>query len=459
MSGYFGEGLILTFCMYPFIFIMFGLLKMESAPKKGLYFGVKLTGEQVKAPEVEAIVKKYNKQMIWNLVILLLLPIPMLFVPWFSIFFVLWEIWFMYSLVAFFVPFWCANVKLKRLKEEKGWKEEAEATIYVELKEAGRVRKVKWYHFLPQCLMGVVCFLAAFNLCITEKKALVGAMLGSFAALTFLFWMAAVWMDGLKTQVISNNSDINLNYNRAKKNLWKNFWIICSWIHVVYMGVLAFAWKEEQGIDITFWTATIIYTIGTFLMLVWLIAKKASLDKKYEEHMNLIEDDNEDNWLGGMIYYNPKDKHTMVEKRFGVGNTVNMARPSAKIMAGILLILFLQMPVVGIWCVLLEFTPIQLRVENNQLIASQMKEEIVIPLFSIKDVEVLTELPAMSRNHGTSMEELKKGSYMVKEDKTNCQVFLNPQNGKFLRIETSIETYYLSGFDDEETIAVFESIK
>ena len=77
----------------------------------------------------------------------------------------------------------------------------------------------------------------------------------------------------------------------------------------------------------------------------------------------------------------------------------------------------------------------------------------------IKEVELLTELPKMSRNHGTSMEEIRKGSYRIKEEGKSCEVFLNPQNTVFIRIETSLETYFISGFDDEETKEVYEMIK
>ena len=43
-------------------------------------------------------------------------------------------------------------------------------------------------------------------------------------------------------------------------------------------------------------------------------------------------------WKLGCIYFNPDDPSLMVEKRFGVGWTMNMARPAAwMILAGILL--------------------------------------------------------------------------------------------------------------------------
>ena len=71
-------GSIITICMYPFVMIMYGMLKGEASPKKGRYFGVTLNKEQAKAPEVAEITKRYNKQMNRIFLWLMVLPIPAL---------------------------------------------------------------------------------------------------------------------------------------------------------------------------------------------------------------------------------------------------------------------------------------------------------------------------------------------------------------------------------------------
>ena len=114
-------GSIITICMYPFVLIMYAMLKSEATPKKGMYYGVTLTKEQAKAPEIEEISKRYNKQMNRSLLWLIVLPIPMLLIPWFSIWFVFWDLWFLYSLVGFSIPFFVANKGMKELKQENGW--------------------------------------------------------------------------------------------------------------------------------------------------------------------------------------------------------------------------------------------------------------------------------------------------------------------------------------------------
>lgn len=35
-------------------------------------------------------------------------------------------------------------------------------------------------------------------------------------------------------------------------------------------------------------------------------------------------------------------------------------------------------------------------------------------------------------------------------------MFANPENGRFLYIRTEDKTYFIGGFDDEETIAIYE---
>ncbi len=451
-------GLILVICLYPFVFLMYFLLKNDGLSKKNGRFGVSLKKEQQKAPEVEQIVAEYSKQMRRILVILLVVPLPLIFIPWFSIMTSLWMIWMLATCFVFFVPYGIANEKLKALKLEKGWKEKQEQPVYVEMKGAGSLRCVKWYQFLPQCVIGAICLGIAIVNYQSTGHTMLPILVGSFAVVPFLFWGAAVWMDTQKTQIISMDSDVNVNYGRAKKNLWKNLWVACSWVSVVYAISLFWSLDADGRLTIVFWVGFLLYTLLTVLLLWGLLKKKNALDERYCDKMDMALVDDDDNWIWGMIYYNPKDRHSMVEKRVGAGTTMNMATPAGKafgmIMGGSLLFL----PVLCIYLIFLEFTPIQLSIKDNQLVAAQMREEYVIWLHSIDEVELLTELPKMSRNHGTNIAGLKKGSYRISGEGSS-EVFLNPQNSVFLKIEALGDTYYFSGCDDEETLTVYEELK
>lgn len=450
-----GTGLMITVCVYPFLFIMYFLVKNEGGVQKSGCFGVTLTKENMKEPEAVKIIKEYNKQMRWTFIVLLLVPLPMLFVPWFSIYLTFWMLWLVGGIFAFFIPFGRANTKLKQLKLEKGWKKGCEEKqTLVEMKSAGKVRRVKWYQFAAPCVISSALFVWALIRFHGEKLEALSAAVGSLAFVTILFYIMAVWMDRQKTQVISKDSEVNLNYTRAKKNLWKNLWMAYAWVNTAYTACMLFSMGADFALSGLFFWGTAAYILITIALLFGMMKKRRNLDKAYGDKMDIVLTDDDDKWLWGMIYYNPRDKHAMVEKRVGIGTTINMATKAGKgtvIFCGLML---LSLPLVCIWCILLEFTPIQLSVTNGWLTASQIKEDYSVPVSVMEDITLLEELPKWSKVSGTGMQNLQKGTFRIAEA-GRVRVFLNPENKVFIRFTAAGETYYMSGFDDGETIAVF----
>lgn len=449
--------IILLVCVYPFVLFMYVLLKNQLTPRKGLWYGVSLTKEQADTPEVEQVTKKYNKEMRNNLILLLLVPIPAVFIPWFSVFMIFWTVWLFAGVVAFFIPFAKANGTLKELKRKKGWKKAEEGRRIVEIKSAGEVRRVKWYHFLLQSILSVAAFVWALVRFHGDKMAALSITIGSFAFITLFFWVAAIWMDKQRTQVISVNSEVNLNYARAKKNLWKNMWVICSWINTVYTVALLWMLDAEMRLMGFFIGSTIVYTVAVLAALFWVLKKKKKLDATYKDKMDMVLPDDDDNWIWGMVYYNPNDKRSSVESRTGFGITTNMAKPVGKVLMGLLAVVILQMVLVCAWVVLLEFTPISLVIDGKELVASQIDGDYSIPVSIVEDVTLLEELPDWNKVNGTGMETLQKGTFRIPEV-GRCEVFLNPQNTVFIRFEAAGTTYYMSGYDDAETLKVYEAL-
>ena len=62
----------------------------------------------------------------------------------------------------------------------------------------------------------------------------------------------------------------------------------------------------------------------------------------------------------------------------------------------------------------------------------------------------------MSKHSGVGMETVCEGDFYVKDDKEDCEVFLDPRNDLCIRVETSMEVYYLGGFNDVQTKEVYE---
>lgn len=148
--------------------------------------------------------------------------------------------------------------------------------------------------------------------------------------------------------------------------------------------------------------------------------KQQRLARKYAKKMDLIYEDDERHWICGMFYYNPGDKHTMINKRVGVGTTLNMATPAGMALTGFSAVALLSIPVRCIWIILLEFTPISLFAEQDRLIARQLKNDYVI------ETDAITEITL--------------------------------ENEYYLRIVADDTIYYLGGRDDDQTQTVYEAL-
>lgn len=447
------ENVFLLICVYPFVLLMYFLLKNEATPQKGLYYGVTLNKEQAKELEVGQITKIYNKQMRRYLWILLLAPVPMLFIPWFSIYFLFWMVWLVLGIFAFFIPFARANTRLKQLKAEKGWKQNTEQLV--EIKSAGNVRKVKFTSFAAPCIISAGIFVWAIVKAYGERLVVLGITVGSVGLVTLLFYMAAVWMDKQPVKVVSMDSEVNINYARAGKKLWKDFWVMCAWVNTAYTFCMLFMFDKNDRLSAVFIWSTVLYLLVTMGLVIRVMQKKKKLDAAYQDKMDAQGSDDDDYWLWGVIYYNPKNKHSLVEKRVGVGTSTNMATPVGKGIAAFCCLLMLSLPAVCIWLILLEFMPIGLTVTDDRLIAAQIREDYSIPVSIIEDVALLEELPKWSKVSGTGMEELQKGTFRIAEV-GRCEVFLNPENDLFIRFEAANTTYYMSGCDDAQTLEIYE---
>ena len=69
--------------------------------------------------------------------------------------------------------------------------------------------------------------------------------------------------------------------------------------------------------------------IGTVILAIKVGRKDSDLDVEIidEDSSEVINADDDQYWKGGLIYFNPNDPSIFVEKRFGVGWTLNLARP------------------------------------------------------------------------------------------------------------------------------------
>lgn len=404
--------IIMFFTMYPVLLVLYFCFRGQYQYADGCLFAVNMKPEWIKEPEVAAIVEKFRREMKQYFIFLLIVPLSSFLTKYISIQLTIWMMWILLAIVLLCLPLVHANNGLKRWKTEHCLYETEKTEHRIELKAVGKVRRV---NFLPFFLPNLVALLLA--LVPVWAKSFDPALektieLSSVGWLTIVMWLCgvaltavAVWMDRQPTAVINNDSDVNLNYTRARKNIWKNFWLIVLWLNTAFAAVILAA---------------------SFLA---------------------------DN-MGWMILTG-----SMVPKKVGMGTTMNLATPVGKGSAILgAVVLMVTIPAMCIWLILDEFTPIRLAVEDEILYAKHLNVDYEIQVEDIEHVEKITELPSWSKSSGTAMDTLEKGTFFIR-NVGKCEVFLNPENTEFLHFSADGTDYYMSGSDDEQTEEIYQIIQ
>lgn len=448
--------IIFMVACYPVIFLMYFMFR-GLGDRNGYCFGATLDRKLKSDPAVKEIDVNYRKILKKHMIILGIIPLFCFLIPYISIEFTIWMIWILVICFYPMVLYAKANKQVQELKKERGWNQVSDVS-YTDLKIAAVPRKVKFLTFLPTLVLSVIPVVLSYVVFQEAGYSAFRFCVIIFAVCTFLFYMFAVWTDKQKMSVISEDSDVNMNFARAKKQLWKNFWLICAWVNTMFTWfILGSMYFRHSAMAIILW-GTVLYGIGAMFIALWLVKGINEVNRKYNAKRTLVDAADDDKyWPYGLMYYNPKDTHVMVENRMGMGTSMNMATGVGKgmyVFAGLCL---LFIPVVCIWMIMLDFTPINTKIENEQIICTHLSVEYEIPLEEIEDYTVITELPEMTKMSGNGMDNVLSGTYEIYREGT-FETFLNPQNNLFIKIVTEDETYYISGVDDTETQQIIDEI-
>lgn len=451
--------IIFMITMYPVLFVLYFVLRGVGEAKNGYSFGLRMKTDWMKDAKVQEIIQEYRKELKRMTIIFALIPLVTLWIPYFSIAFSIWMLWLLAVIAMPMIPYVRANQKLGEVKRARGWMKQSGASNRTEMKQAGKVRRVKTITFLlPMILSAAAAVFSVFEFHAKGLAALSGIVV-TFAICTPVFFIVAIVMDRQKIEVISDDSDVNINYARAKKNIWKNIWLLLAWINTIYTIATYIIFRvDELAVD-GILIGAIFYTILMIIVLLWGWNRQQAVDARYQAKRDAAEQEEDDaHWLWGMFYYNKNDKHVMVNQRAGIGTTMNMATPAGMgmMMFGVA-VLILVVPLSCMWLILEEFTPIQLAVENEVLVAEHLRVEYEIPLQDMETVTLVEETPGWSKVNGTGMDTLSKGKFHIRNE-GDCEVLLNPQNAVFLQIKTADETYYMSAAEDGQTKDIYKEL-
>jgi uncharacterized membrane protein len=391
------------------------------------------------------------------------------FIPDFTIRIIVWTTFVFLDLVLMFVPFSKGNSEMKSLKRELGIASK-KGVVYTDLKGAGSIHALKKSSILVPNIIATIFFLVALLNDIGVVK-LVGLLPGQFpyqarimtgmtGALLFISIMLipiALMMDGIRNEVISEDSDVNANYNRAKKKNMADFMVMFTWINtaiIIIMMIMMCIW-DNQLIYLA------IYALYMFAIMIGLFIygkRQRQVEKRYKAETS-VEIDDDDNWMLGQFYYNPDDKRLNVTKRAGVGTTVNLAHPVGKMIGIVSMLLviftFIMLAYVGV----LSKTPMEVRLSDGNVICHQMKDDYIIPISSIDEISMESDSGKLKlrKEAGYDMPPMNKGKFNI-NDEGGCITFLDLDTKNYIIISAEGKKYYINAPSDEETEKIYNEV-
>ncbi|MCR5060638.1 MAG: DUF5808 domain-containing protein [Saccharofermentans sp.] len=341
--------LVMFVCVVPTAVLLFAMGFPKEPGKKKLIFGVRDNPkfhEGDAAKKVKDIVSSCRKSALIITIIVCLISVILLILPVSGGTMLAWML-LVFVMFVIAVPFGKGNTELKNLKKELGITKSG--VVYTDLTNTNTVHALKlpWI-ILPNAiaLAGTVfAILADLGMIRIVDNIAIGkngltALSLSFCSLAVMFVPLAMMMDNTRNMVISRDSSINANYNRAKKKTWADLMIAMSWVNALFLisySILCMFVNNEAVIV----GGILVYTVLLMLIAVIGFVNQKSIEKRYERDTELELQDDDDNWILGMFYYNPNDTRLNVEKRFGFGSTINIAHPAGKVIMALTVLLLI----------------------------------------------------------------------------------------------------------------------
>ncbi|MBA5849958.1 DUF1648 domain-containing protein [Clostridium sp. cel8] len=350
------ENVFLSLYMLFIFLIMQGIIIFTpNFTRKEIIFGVKVPKDKINMNEIKKIRKQY---IINNLIIGI--PIIIIFVILIYNFNSTGMILFTTFAIIFidFLIYLISNRAMKKLKAKEKWFQGKKQSVTIDTsfsRDRESMLVSPWLFLIPVFIILINVILGyshysvlpdevpvhwdfSGNITGYQKKSLFLIWTMPLAQIfcTLVFFLVYKGIGWSKQQISSENPEISLKKNRIFRWVWSIYMVVfCIFVVMILtmgnmqiLNIFNISYKLSTGITIVF---LILIFASTIVLSTKLGQGGANLKLSNEvEKARFKETDRDDDkyWkIGNTIYYNPEDPSLFIEKRFGIGWTINAGRP------------------------------------------------------------------------------------------------------------------------------------
>lgn len=305
---------------------------LNSSSNKGIYFGVRIPKTFQKEEKLLNIEKEYKKKVLICFIILGVISNVISFISYNNDFYteIVLTVLMIIPLIISTILFLFYYKKTKIYKEENGWNSKSNNMVIVDTtirkpKKGDRNKPINIKIFYLPYIFPIINIILIYI-----KKGTIFNY--EYSKISLYQLMMVTFFVILYKFTINSKVDLNsgsIEYIALRKNKFKKLNSI--FILTLELEMLLLYTVTNVGVLYSFETAyyEILINIiisATFIafLIAFIVIGQGGRNLSKEEDDNLYKDDDK-KWILGMFYFNKNDPAFMIEKRVGVGYTINFA--------------------------------------------------------------------------------------------------------------------------------------
>lgn len=443
-----------------FIWGMFALNR-RSAMKwlKGYILGVWIPKENAQDESVIAIIKSYQQCKKKALVFPIFLAIPMLLpTAYFSITFSTFMLGLIALLVLDAVMYSKAHQNMKQLKKSRGWYKEATGEVYVDTKLSQEV-KLPRFGFLWWAGLVLLSVLPWF-IKVEVSKGLAYVLIAASLGIVMLGAFVMRAFRQLSYRVYSSDFQSNLMLNQRIRSEWLSGIMGLMYVTVLGNTVLYFFAHQMAALQKTGWYMMILFlTVLPVFFMLWLSMRHRAYTEATLLGKDIIEQPDEDYWILGLFYNNPRVRKMFINRPYGMGSTVNLATKGGKLYVFGSAILCVAI-IVPLWfgMIMDDVTPHQMVFLEDQFTVKSTFYAMTMAYEDIESLEWVDPPHGGFKSNGVATSRYARGHFYYKEF-GDVHAYVFKDSTPYLLISSkSGKALLFSGHAQSDTLMVYEAL-
>ncbi|MCY6959175.1 DUF1648 domain-containing protein [Clostridium brassicae] len=360
----------------PVLLILFFLgIYMPNLTRKEIFFGIRIPEDMISTPEIIQFKKQYIKNYLLVCGLLLLVIVGAVIYSKNEIVFVIGI--FIYLFVEMMV-YYNTHKKVKEFKSQHNWEEGKREVLVVDTSfrsnKNGKILVSSLWFLVPIAII-IANIIIGYKVYPDlpnklplhwNSQGIVDTWVQKSPKVIFMLPVTEVGMlvvmyisykvIGMsKVQINASNPGVSREQNRRFRYLWSGYIVFLSvFITLIFtfaqLTVLTVIKCTSDQMVIAIAIPTIIIIVASIVLSVMTgqggSRIKISQDNKNEGYI----DRNDDKyWKMGMFYVNKNDPAMIIEKRFGIGWTINFGNTKAILLFILLMIFIILSSVMSVW--------------------------------------------------------------------------------------------------------------